>query len=237
MTRCLILALALLAGAAPALAQDDLGTSEIIVTASRRQADDYNAAIPAVGLRKIADFALQRVVITGDTRDTPKRREEIYAMIRGAIELAGRRPGVELATGEMVVERLTAANYKDLPLSSDGRPDTDRAFFLVKTSLAGGDAKAALDRIDAFIKSVPAVGRAELRAAGDLTLSVVSPNQYRGRILDLVAADARETAGKLGPDYRVSASGLDRPVEWTRASLTEVFLYLPYSYAVVPVTR
>ncbi len=235
--RRLILALALLASAAPVLGQDDLGSSEIIVTAARRESDDYDASIPAVGLRKVADFAVQRVTITGDTRDAPKRREEIYAMIRGAIELAGRRPAIELATGEMVVQRLTAANYKDLPLSGDGRPDTDRTSFLVKTALAGGDAKAALDRIDAFVKAVPAVGRAEMRASGDLTLSVVSPNHYRGRIVDLVAADARETAAKLGPQYGVTASGLDRPVEWSRASLTEVFLYVPYSYSVVPLDR
>jgi hypothetical protein len=230
-------ALALLACAAPAPAQDDLGAGEIIVTAARREADDYDAAVPAVGLRRVADFAVQVVTVTGDTRDAAKRREEIYAMIRGAIELAGRRPGIELATGELVVERLTQANYRDLPLSSDGRPDTDRTSFLVKTSLSGGDAKAALDRIDAFIKAVPSVGRAEMRGTGNLTLSVVAPAQYRGQILDLVAADARATAARLGPGYGVDARGLDRPVEWTRASLTEVFLYVPYSYGVVPVGR
>jgi hypothetical protein len=76
-----------------------------------------------------------------------------------------------------------------------------------------------------------------MRAAGDLTLSVVGPDQYRGRIVDLIAADARATAAKLGPDYGVEASGLERPVEWSRASLTEVFLYLPYRYTVVPTPR
>jgi hypothetical protein len=84
------------------------------------------------------------------------------------------------------------------------------------------------------MKAVPPVGRAEMKPAGDLTLSVVGPDQYRGQIVDLVAADARATAAKLGPDYAVEAKGLDRPVEWSRASLTEVFLYVPYTYSVVP---
>jgi len=226
-----------LAAPAPAAAQD-LGESEIIVTGARREAEDYDASVPAIGLRRTADFAVQQVTVVGDTRDAVKRREEIFAMIRGAIELAGHRPGIELATGEMIVEPLTLANYKNLALSSDGRPDTDRASFLVKTRLtAGGDRKAALDRIDAFIKAVPTVGRAEMRSSGDLTLSVVGPDQYRGQIVDLVAADARATAARLGPDYAVDAKGLDRPVEWSRASLTEVFLYVPYSYSVVPVRR
>jgi hypothetical protein len=227
----------LLAAFAPAMAQDLTG-EEIVVTGSRREADDYDASIPAVGLRRTADYAIQEVVVAGDTRETEKRREEIFQMVRGALELAAKRPGIELATGEMIVEPLTLANYRNLPLTNDNRPDTDRTNFLVKTRLtAGTDTKAALERIAAFVKAVPTVGRAEMRSSGDLTLSVVGPDQYRGQIVDLVAADARATAARLGPDYAVDAKGLDRPVEWARASLTEVFLYVPYSYSVVPARR
>ena len=235
MRRLICLALLTFAQAAPA---QDFSESEIIVTGARREADDYDESVPAIGLRRAADFAIQAVTVVGDTRDQQKRRDEIFAMIRGAIALAGRTPGIELATGEMIVEPLGLANYRNLDLTSDGRPDTDRAGFLVKTRLgAGTDAKAALDRIAAFIKAVPTVGRAEMRASGDLTLSVIGPDQYRQRIVELVAADARETAAKLGPDYAVQATGLDRPVEWSRASLTDVFLYLPYKYTVLPRPR
>jgi hypothetical protein len=224
----------LLLTAMPAAAQV-LEKQEIMVTAMRREAKDYDDHVPAIGLRRVADFAVQEVVVTGDTRDPDKRHEEIYTMVRGAIELAAKRGGIELATGEMVVEPLTLANYRNLPLRTDGRPDSNRTTFLVKTRLAAGsDAKAALDRISAFVKAVPAVGRAELKPANDLTLSVVGPDQYRAQIIDLVAADARATAARLGPDYAVEAKGLDRPVEWSRASLTEVFLYVPYTYTVVP---
>jgi hypothetical protein len=225
------LALALLAAPIPAAAQD-MNASEVIVTANRRQSSDYER-MPLIGLRRTADFAVQYVSIAGDTREMGPRREEIFAMVRGAIELAGAR-GVELATGQLVVEPLTLANYRDLPLFNDGRPDSERVNFLIKTSLKGSDNKAALDRIEAFIKAVPAVGRAQMQKGGDLTLSVVGPDRYRGQIIDLVAADARATAARLGPDYAVSASGLDRPVEWARATLSEVFLYVPYNYTIVP---
>lgn len=229
----LALAIALL-GAAPAPAQV-IGSQEIVVTGLRREASDYDERIPAIGLRRVADFAVQEVVITGDTRDPDKRHDEIYQMIRGAIALAQKQGGIELATGEMIIEPLTLANYRNLTLKNDGRPDSDKTTFLIKTRLSGNvDAREALSRITAFVKAVPAVGRAELKPAGDLTLSVVAPDQYRGQIVDLVAADARATAIKLGPDYAVEAKGLDRPVEWSRASLTEVFLYVPYSYSVVP---
>src|SRR3569832_33250 len=144
--------LMLLPALAPALAQESLGQGEVVVTGTRREADGYDASMPAVGLRRRADFAIQQVTITGDTRDATVRHDEMYRMIRGAIELATKR-GVQLATGDTVVEPLTLENYRNLTLTRDSRPDSEKVSFLVKTPLTeGGDAKAALDRIDAFVK-------------------------------------------------------------------------------------
>jgi len=232
---------ALLLSPGPAAAQN-IGEAEIIVTGSRIRSSDFDSVTvvetrpPAVGLKRLADFAVLAVTIVGDTRDEKKRRDEIFGMVKKAIELAGRRGGIELATGQFVVEPLTLANYRNLEIEEDDdREDVEQVSFLVKTRLSAGmDAEAALERIEAFVKAVPAVGRAEMEKEGDLTLSVVGPDQYRAAILDLVAADARATSVRLGPAYAVRADGLDRPVEWTRASLTEVYLYVPYSYSVVP---
>ena len=218
----------------PALAQESLGQGEVVVTGTRREADGYDASMPAVGLRRRADFAIQEVTITGDTRDATARHDEMFRMIRGAIELAAKR-GVQLATGDTVVEPLTLENYRNLTLTHDSRPDSEKVSFLVKTPLTeGGDAKAALDRIDAFVKAVPAVGRALMERSDDLTLSVVKPDQYRDQIVALVATDAKAMAQHFGTDYAVEARGVERPVEWSRAGLTDVFLYIPYQITVVP---
>jgi hypothetical protein len=219
---------------APALAQNDLGQNEIIVTSQRREAEDFDASAPAIGLKRRADFAVQEVTITGDTRDPAARHDEMFRMIRGAIEVA-RTKGVQLATGDTVVEPLTLDNYRSLTLVKDNRPDSEKVSFLVKTPLNDGvDAKAALDRIDAYVKAVPAVGRALIETTDDLTLSVVKPDQYRDRIVALVADDARAMAQHFGPDYGVEAMGVERPVEWSRSGLTDVFLYIPYKITVVP---
>jgi hypothetical protein len=120
---------------APAITQQG-GLEEVIVTAQRRQARDFDASAPAVGLRRVADYAVQTVTVAGDTRDPDKRHGEIFAMIRGAIDLAAKRGNIELATGEIIVEPLTAANYTGLTLKSDGRPDSEKTSFLVKARLA-----------------------------------------------------------------------------------------------------
>jgi hypothetical protein len=225
---------------AAALAQDP-GMNEVVVTGSRipRNLDNDDPVTvltsrPAIGLRRTADFAVINVNIAGDTRETATRREEILNMVRSALDLAA-RSGVELATGTLIVEPLTAANYRNLQMFNDGRPDTDRVSFLVKVRLdSATDAAAAIQRIERFVHAVPASGRAEMRRVGELGLSVVAPDQYRGHILDLIAADSRAAAARFGPNYAVEVVGLDHPVEWMRASLTDVFLYVPYGVTVRP---
>ena len=169
------------------------------------------------------------VLIAGDTRERDQRRNEILTMVRSAIDLA-RRSNIELAVGDFFVVPLTADNYRTLAFLGDGRPDSERVAFFIKTRLGASDAEAnaAITRLEQFVRSVPAAGRAEMRAAGSLTLSIVAPDQYRAQILDMIAQDAGAIATRFGPEQRVEAHGLDRPVEWRRAGVTEVFLYIPH---------
>ena len=232
--RSAILAGVLVAIAAPSPAQEDFGSQEIIVTAARRESDSYSDRTPAVGLRRAADFALQPVAVTGDTRDSSLRHEEMYQTIRRAIELAPTH-GVQLAFGDVIVESLTLTNYRDVTFSTDSRPDSNRVMLLVKAPLNGAtDARAATARISGFLKAIKPIGRALIEAKDDLTLSVVAPDQYRNDIANKIAEDAAAVASRFGPNYAVEVTGLNRPVEWSRASLTEVFLYVPYELKIVP---
>ena len=217
----------------PALAQG-VGMEEVVVTAQRRTADDYSADMPAVGLRRTADFVLQEVTITGDTRDKAAREAEIYDMIKGAIATAA-HSGVQLAYGDHTVEPLTLESYRELTLQKDNRPESERVSFLVKAPLSAAiDAHAAQTRITAFVKAVRPVGRAQIEQTGDITLSVVAPDKYRGAIADAISADAKAMAARLGEAYAVEIEGLNRPVEWARAGLSEVLLYIPYKLVIVP---
>jgi hypothetical protein len=226
---------------APALAQD-INAGEVVVTGSRARQNYIDprtnrvvetgedaSGLPAIGLRRRADFALLPVVIAGDTRERDPRREEILTMVRSALERA-RSAGIELAVGDFFVVPLTAENYRTLAFLGDGRPDSERVAFFIKTRLGTStdEANQAITRLEQFVRSVPAAGRAEMRAAGPLTLSIVAPDQYRNQILDMIATDARAIAGRFGPQQQVEAQGLDRPVEWRRAGVTEVFLYIPH---------
>ena len=223
--------LALVASLLPGLAA---AQEEVIVTAQRRSADDYTDTKPAVGLKRTADFAVQEVTIAGDTRDPDARSNEIYATLANAIAQAP-KSGVQLAYGEMTIQPVTLRNYRDLTLKRDSRPDSQKVTLLIKAPLQNGrDAHAAQAAITAFVKAVKPVGRALMETSDDLTFSIVDPDQYRSAIADVIAADAKAMAAKLGPDYGVEIEGLNRPVEWARAGLSEVLLYIPYKLVIVP---
>lgn len=222
-------AAAMFVSAAPAFAQ------ELIVTGQRRAgySGDTNEPVRTViALRRTADYFALRVSVTNDTRDAKARQDEIHAMLKNAVDLAPKH-GIELSTGTYLVQPLSVATYRTLPLSSGSKVDTSIGTFLAKVKLAPGmDHKTAMDRITKFVAAVPKAGRAQMSAGAEMMLSVVNPDQYRGQIIDLIAADAKTTTTRFGPGYGVDVGGLDRPVEWARASETEVFLYLPSTYTV-----
>jgi hypothetical protein len=215
---------------APAFAQN-----EIVVTGSRVRGNDGPEQTAGIGIRRRADFAVQRVTVYGDARDKETRHKEIFDTVRAAIQL-GEKRGVQLSYGEAIIQPLTLANYADkLKLAKDdSRDDAEQVEFLIKTPLSDGNALAAIDRLNAFIKAVPAAGRAVVEADGDSGVSIVDPAQYRAQILAAIAADADAAAKLFGPDYAVEVSDLATPVHWMLESPTEVLLYLSHDLKVVP---
>jgi hypothetical protein len=222
------------AGAAPAFAQDANapGLGEVVVTGSRTSARYAQQERPVVGLRRQADSAVLQLVIASDSRDAMTRTHEIRTMLLAALDRAA-ATGVELVTGNFELVPLTRANYQDLPLVLGGRVDTSQAIIMAKVKLAGSINAAEL-RLDAFIKSVPRTGRGTVDRIGLPTLTIVDPDQYRDAIVTLVAENARHYAAMFGPDYAVQVSGIDGQVAWSQVSGTDVFLYVPYHYTIVP---
>jgi hypothetical protein len=214
----------------PAAAQDQMG--EIIVTAQRASADYFSDEQTVLGLRRPADSALQSVMITSDSRDEIVRKREIHAMFENALKRSG-AAGVVLVTGDFELQEVTTANYKDIPFGTGNRPDTSTVSFFVKSKLAGSTGSAQA-RIDNFLTGVAPSGRSLLEKQGDLTLTIVNPDQYRDQIIKLVAAESLKYASFFGTDYGVEIGGLNEQLSWAQASGTEVFLYVPYRFTIKP---
>jgi hypothetical protein len=219
---------------APAVAQDSNvpALGEVVVTASRLNAPYAQQNRPVVGLRRRADSAVTRLTISSDSRDASDRTREIHTMLAAALDRAP-AAGVELVIGAFDLVPVTRANYRSLPMLPAGRVDTSRVELMIKVRLTGS-AEEAQKHLKDFAEGIPRTGRALVEPVGDVTLTIVNPDQYRDRIVQQVAESARQYAAMFGPDYGVQVAGIDGQVAWSQVSPTEVFLYIPYSYTVVP---
>lgn len=229
-----LVAAILACNAVPTMAQEANAPAlgEVVVTANRLNARYAQQDRPVVGLRRQADSAVTQVSISSDSRDAEDRKREIHAMLVSALDRAA-ASGVELVTGGFELVPVTKANYEELPLVNAGRVDTSQVRFMAKVRLAGS-ISAAEQKLEAFVKSIPKQGRGAVDNDGGLTLTIVNPDQYRDTIVKLVADNARKYAAMFGPEYAVQVNGIDGQVFWSQVSGTDVFLYVPYRYTIVP---
>jgi hypothetical protein len=229
-----LLAATLAALSVPANAQTTKGPAlgEVIVTGNRLNAGYAQENRPVIGLRRQADSAVQTISFSSDSREEATRKKEIHTMLAAAMDKAA-AAGVELVIGNFELTPVTNANYQELPLNWAGRVDTSKVDVMVKVKLAGSTVSAE-KRIDAFVKGLGRNGRGAIDQAGGLTLTIINPDQYRDDIVRLVAEDARTRAEIFGTDYAVQVSGIDGQIFWSQVSGTDVFLYIPYRYTVVP---
>jgi hypothetical protein len=239
MTRLWALAAGLLTltATAPLLAQAGepaatQGLGEMLVSANRQGARFADANRPVVTLRRRADAAVMGFSITSDTRDAPTREGEVHKVLLTALDRAA-AAGFELVTGTAQLDRVTRDNYKSLPFNWAGRADTGRIDVMLRTRL-DGTAQATAKRLRSFIDALPGSGRASVSTPGGITLTVLDPDQYREAIVRLVAEDARSKAALFGPDFTYTVTGIDAAVSWSQASSTDLYLYLPYRYVIIP---
>jgi hypothetical protein len=241
-------------------AQDGGGASEIVVTASRLSNSMSPIQLaspkpPVIGLRRMADSAVRTIEIVSDSREAGMRKREVQAMLLDAIDRA-KRDGFNLVTGQFELVEVTRANWQDQfpglagkanaaedeDEDEDDEDDAAEAAFeddgstatvrlKVKTKLDGSIGNAQ-QKIGAFVKSVPANGRAQIQQKGGLALTIINPEQYRDEIYRRIAAGAKHANSFYGPDYGLDVTGLDQGIAWKQVSNTEVFLYIAYGFSV-----
>jgi len=241
--------------ASPLLAQDNDGGGEIIVTGMRNSLSGSARVIqqpPVIGLKRIADSAVRTIEIVSDSRDEGMRKREVQAMLLDAIDRA-KRDGFSLVTGQFELVEVTRANWQDQfpalagkidTIDEDDDDDDDKAppafedagstatvRLKVKTKLDGSIGNAQ-QKINGFVKSVPATGRSQIVQKGELALTIINPEQYRDEIYRRIAAGSKHALEFYGPEYGLDVTGLDESIAWKQVSNTEVFLYIPYHFSV-----
>ena len=228
---CAVPLLAEAGAAAPPPAAE--GGAEELVTASRSD----KTVIPGASLRRTADFALQRIKVSSDAPEFAARRDDILATLRLLQAAAARERSLELCVlldGRWVVPLALEAGT--VRFAAGPRAQTSEVVIAVKartvTGIAGNAALFA--RLKTFPTTVKPAGRAAVDVIGEAELSVENPAQYRARVIELYAADAKAVTAALGADYRVVTRGIDRQLQWLRDGGANLVFFIPYEFDVIP---
>ena len=214
---------------APVRAQMD----EVVVTGTRISGDDYSA-IPAVVLQRRADFLVQRIRLTNDTRAPEGRIKELHQTIRDMVSDAAKKPGIALSHGDEFLIPISST-AREVVLEDGGkREDTTSTSIFVKMALGeNDDVTAAIASLRSFIKKARISGRTEIEPENDVGLSLVTPEKYRYDIISKITADAKKLREAVGAKCRVQLSGLANRVSWQRSDVSELTLYIPYQVQLV----
>lgn len=221
----LLLLLALLLGVSSLRAQSD----EVIVLSPFEVTQ--TESLPPITIRKTADFLLLQVQVVNDTRDADKRREEIYGTIKGIVAAAAKVKSLEISTREMT---LTLQNYQVRLDEHSNKADTSTVELLFRLPLTPTDDVAALTaQLRAFTGQVQVVGRSEV-FPGEIGISVKTPERFRYEVIGHIAEDVGKVRQLFNGSFELLVKGLDQRLQWRRVSISELEIYLPYSYDVLP---
>ena len=209
---------------------------EVVVTGVRT---DEGATMPGTFLRKTGDYLLLQVSVTNDTREAQARKDEIYETLRTALAAANRDGSIELSVvdeNDLVI--ALKVDSATVVLRNGDRPDTSATRISVKTKIPqqGANGQALISKLKDFVSGIKVTGRTRLDRDGDVDISIVAPHRYRAEIITLFAQDAKNITAALGDDYKIVATGIDRPVRWVRMGLLELALFVPYKFEVLPST-
>ncbi len=209
-----------------AFADANTDVEKIVVTGSRL--DSYDS--PAVTLVKPADFLVQRISLINDSRDKQMREDELYRTVKTILKASNKDGDIEIGVGKEIVYPITLKNIR-LDFHSGKRADTSVVYLYVKTPISEKMSAEVLSaRINKFIDAVDMSGRTELDRDGELVLSIVNPEKYRNELLKLIAEDLKNTSSIFGDEFKAEIDGLSGALQWERASVSELRLYLEYGY-------
>lgn len=225
--RYIRLALIFLAVAPVAPAQDEvIVLSPFVVSAAGETGK------PPIVVKKRGDFLLLQISLVNDTREPERRRDEVYTTLATMVRNIPKGSRIELFTEEFT---LSTSHFQIPLVDVAQKRDTSTVTLYAKIPLSESDDVGQLgDALRKFVRSIKPDGRTEV-FSGDLGLSIRNPEKYRYEVIDAIAADVKRLRSAFGDGFEIVVRGLDSRLQWQRSSVSEVELYLPFTYEVFPV--
>ena len=209
-----------------------MAQDEVIVLSPFEVSSSRDAGRPPIVLRKRADFLLLEISLVNDTREPDQRRNETYTTLRSMITQVPKGSKIELFTEEFT---LSSEHFQIPLVDVSEKRDTSTVTLYAKAPLDGvEDVGALASTLRKYVDSIKGEGRTEI-FAGDLGLSIRNPERYRYEVIEAIATDVKKLRNMFGDGFEIVVTGLDGRLRWNRVSVSEIELFLPFSYEVFPV--
>lgn len=217
----------LFSAVAPVFAQEG-GAVEEIVVMGFRESLEYNE-MPAITLKKKADFLTQQVRFVNDSRDPELRKREIISTIEAFIKESRKISNIALSYGDGFLAPVNLTDESLQIIEDRNRSDTSFVDIYIKVKLEENSrVKEKIAELKNFISKGKKTGRTELERQGDIGLSIVNPEKYRYEIIRKIFEENSKLQELVKGSCEVSVSGLERRVQWERSEVGELTLFIPY---------
>jgi hypothetical protein len=187
------------------------GSNSFVVAMSR------NSSPASVKIEVAADYVVVPVSILSEDKDPLLNVENMQATKTKLAELASKNTTIRIRYG--VQSMSVSYGSSTAPSTAD--------IYLVAPLTKGNDVFQATRDIIAFLRSIPKSEQVRLRL-GTTSLGLDDPEQYRGRLLPLIAKDVEHTRSAIGNSKSYEVSGLESPVLVMQQDEKNVVVFLPF---------
>ena len=185
---------------------------------------DTGRAAPAVSLVQSADYLCAVVTLRTTARDTDRQSAAIRESLLRVTNAIQKSPRFQLHQGAM---RLAAGSGSVFSSKVGTGPASLQTTLRILCPLQGDlDIFESMKQLRLFLAALPAAGDTEL-AVNSINLAVGDPEQYRARLLALIADQSRTIQQNFSA-RTVIIDGLQNPVTVRQIDDSHVELFVDY---------
>ena len=196
------------------------GSSYFVVAMSR------SSSSTSVKIEVAADYVVVPVSISSDDKDPLRNVENIQATKAKLTEAANKNPTIKVRYG---VQSLSVSAREEATFSSysPASPPSTADIHLFVPLTKDKDVFQVTRDIVAFLRSIPKPDQVRLRL-GTTSLGLDNPEQYRDRLLPLIAKEVERARSAIGHSKSFEVSGMESPVLVMQQDEKNVVVFIPF---------
>jgi hypothetical protein len=196
------------------------GNSYFVVAMSRSANPAY------VKIEIPADYVVVPVSISSDDKDPLRNLENLQSTKIRLTELASKHPSIRVRYGTQSLMVSARDESKFSSYSSANTPST-ADIYLIAPLGKDRDAFKVTKELITFLRSLPISDQDRFRF-GTTSLGLDDPEQYRVRLLPLIAKEVERTRKAIGNSQSFEVSGLESPVSVIQQDEKNVAVFIPF---------